>query len=81
MSISFKLKNKEILINDEVFDWGIDEDALKQANELASNPNALKAIHLDIKNYFLECLETYLGFKPTMKQVNEALKNGYIKND
>jgi hypothetical protein len=72
---------KVIFINNEVFDWAIDEDALIQANEFASNTNALKAIHFDIKNYFLECLEDYIGFKLNMKQVNEAIKLGYVQND
>lgn len=85
MRISFKIDEHEgqkvIFINNEMFDWGIDENALSQANEFASNPNSLKAIHFDIKNYFLECLEDHIGFEITMKEVNEALKVGYIEND
>lgn len=83
MKIHFKIveyeNQKVIFIDDEIFDWGIDEDALNQANEFASNPNALKAIHFDIKNYFLECLEEHIGFKITIGEVNEALKAGYIE--
>lgn len=85
MKIPFKIQEqnnqKVILINDEVFDWGLDEEALNQANQISSNPNALKAIHFDIKNYFLECLGEYLGFKPTIKKVIESLKVEHIEND
>jgi hypothetical protein len=85
MKISFKIKKNEgqkaIFVNEELFDWGIDEEALVQANELSSNPNALKAIHNDIKNYFLDCLEEFIGFRPTISQVNEALKIGHMEND
>ncbi len=85
MKIYFKINEYEgqkvIFINNEIFDWGIEEEALDQANEFASNANALRAIHFDIKNYFLECLEQHIGFKPTIKQVTEALKVGYIEDD
>lgn len=85
MKISFEIKKNEnqnvIFINDELFDWGIDEEALFQANQLSSNPSALKAIHIDIKNYFLDCIEELIGFRPTILQINEALKIGYISND
>jgi len=85
MKIPFEIQEldnqKIILINNEVFDWGLDEEALDQANKISSNPNALKAIHFDIKNYFLECIQEYLGFKPTIKQIIESLKVGYIEND
>lgn len=85
MKIPFEISEYEgqkvIFINKEIFDWGIDEEALDQANDFASNANSLKAIHFDIRNYFLECLEEHIGFKMTIKEVNEALKIGYVEND
>lgn len=84
MKINFEIKDyqgeKVIQIDQDIFDWRLDDDALDQANEFASsNPNALNSIHQDIKNYFLECLEEFTGFKMTMKEVNQALKFGYIE--
>ena len=85
MKINIELKeihgNKVILIDGEIFDWGLEEESLEQANQYASNEEILKAIQTDIRKYFLECIGEYLGFVPTMKQVNEALKLGYIEND
>ena len=85
MKIKIEIKklqdNKVIFINDELFDWGIEEDALQQANQYASNDEILKAIHADIKEYFLDCIEQYINFRPTMAQINEGLKIGYIEND
>lgn len=72
---------KVIFIDEELFDWGLDEGALERANEFSSNLQTMEAIHLDIKNYFLECLSEQLGFKPTIKQINKALQDGYIEND
>jgi hypothetical protein len=70
---------KVIAIDGDVFDWGLDEDSLSQANAHASNKEVMKAIHYDIRNYFLDCLSESIGFKPTMKQVNKALELGYIE--
>lgn len=83
--IKVEIKNvddqKVILVDGEIFDWGLDEESLEQANKYANNKQTMSAIHADIKNYFLESIAEYLGFKPTIKQINEALKNGFIEND
>lgn len=85
MKIKFEIKeeqgNKAIFIDNELFDWGIEENALEQANQYASNDEILKAIHTDIREYFLDCIEQYLNFRPTIKQINKSLKVGYIEND
>jgi hypothetical protein len=69
---------KVLFVDGELFDWGIDEEALSLANEQFSNEDAMKAIHTDMRDYFLECLGSVLGFKPTIKQVNLAIKSGFI---
>lgn len=76
--ISFEVmqdENQKILIIDGVaFDWALDDESIEQAN-LQKN---LKAVHGDIQNHFLDSLEEVLGFRPTMKQVNDAIKEGFI---
>ena len=72
---------KVIVIDGEIFDWGIDDDALNQANQYVSNKETMSAIHSDIKNYFLECLSEVLGFEPSIKQINDALELGYINDN
>lgn len=72
---------KILLINGEVFDWALDEEALIQANQYEKNKETMKAIHSDIRNYFLECIAEYLGFKPTIKQLYDGIQKGYIEDD
>jgi hypothetical protein len=74
-----RVENQNVIkIDGDVFDWGLDDDALAQANQHALSKDTMKAIHSDIKNHFLDCLSEHLGFRPTMKQVNKALKEGFI---
>lgn len=77
-SVSQVGDQKVLMIGDDVFDWALDEEALTQANQYALNKGMMKAIHSDIKNHFLDCLAEHLGYKQTMKQVNDALKEGFI---
>jgi hypothetical protein len=83
--ISFEIKEidkqKVIFINGELFDWGLDEESIEQANKYANDKQTISAIHKDVKNYFIDCISEYLGFKPTIKQINKALEKGFIEND
>ena len=67
-----------IVTGGDVFDWGLDDDSIDHANRFSSNKDTMKAIHADIRKYFLESLGEYLGFEVSMKEVNEALRTGYI---
>ena len=77
-SVSQVGDQKVLMIGDDIFDWALDDDALAQANQYAPSKSMMKAVHADIKNHFLDCLTEHLGYKPTMKQVNDALKEGFI---
>jgi hypothetical protein len=83
MKISFVIDRVDdqdvIVVGGELFDWGLDENALSQANIHFSNKETMAAIHADIKNYFLECLSEHLGFSITIGEVNKALKKGFIE--
>ena len=73
-----KVNNQKVLVIDgEVFDWGLDDDSLYQVNQF-KNEETIKAVHADIKNFFLESLIEFLGFKVTMGDVNKALESGHI---
>lgn len=65
---------KVILIDGEVFDWGLDDESIEQANQHSD----LRSIHSQIKSHFLESLGEVLGFLPTIGEVNQALKDGVI---
>lgn len=76
--IPFQQKDGKIFIDEEAFDWDLDDEAIQAANKHAGNPQFMRAIHLDIMEHFLRSLSEVLGFRPSMKQVNEALKAGFI---
>ena len=76
--ISFQHKNGKIFIDGEAFDWELDGDAISEANRHAENPSFMRAIHNDIMNHFLDSLAAVLGFRPSMRQVNESLTRGFI---
>jgi len=67
-----------IVVDDEVFDWGLDDGSISHANRFSSNKETMRAIHDDIRKYFLESLGEQLGFEVSMRDVNEALRVGYI---
>jgi hypothetical protein len=77
-SVSQVEDQKVLMIGDDIFDWALDEDALAQVNQYAPSKSIMKTVHSDIKNHFLDCLAEHLGYRPTMKQVNDALKEGFI---
>ena len=79
-----KTSQKVIFVDDELFDWGIEEEALEQARKFSKNDEGIQtAIHGDIQKYFLDSLSEFLGHTITLKEVNEAIENGFIecKND
>lgn len=61
-----------ILVDGEVFDWGLDDESLEEANLQED----MRSVHMDIMNHLLDSLSELIGFRPTIKQVNEALKKG-----
>lgn len=76
--IDFKQSGDSILIDGERFDWSLDDESIEDANRHANTPEFMRAIHSDIMSHFLESLEAVLGFRPTMKQVNDSLDRGFI---
>ena len=89
MKVSFQIKPhtdeelgsyNAIYIDDKLFDWGLDEESLHKASKFTEKEDVLKkAIHGDIRKYFLDCVEQYIGRRPTIKEVNTAIEAGYIE--
>jgi len=79
--ISFEVSGGKILIDGGVFDWGLDDEAIQDANRHADKEEFMRAIHNDIMEHFLISISEVLGFRPTMKQINEAISRGHISND
>jgi len=77
--IPFEQVGGKIVVDGETFDWDLDDEAIEEANRHADRPEFMRAIHNDIMGHFLSSLSQVLGFSPTMRQVNEALRRGFIK--
>ncbi len=66
-----------IFIDNQYFDFAIDDSALEKVNSLEGEE--LEKVHENIKNYLLTSLAQVLGRAVTMKEVMEAIKTGYIQ--
>ena len=74
-----RIENQDkLFINDELFDWELDEDSIQKVNEIEDEEELIK-IHENIKSYFLSCVEEYTQKKITIKELIEGIKNGYIE--
>lgn len=78
MGFSFEIGEYEgqkvILIDGEVFDWGLDDASIEIANEQED----IRSVHMDIRDHLLDSLEEIVGFRPTMAQINKALRTGSL---
>jgi hypothetical protein len=79
MSFSFEVGESEgqkvIFINGELFDWGLDDASIEMANDQED----IRSVHNDIRDHLLDSLSEVLGFRPTMKQINDALRTGNLQ--
>lgn len=80
--ISFEIRRFDgedrIFVNNQLFDWGIDDDALKDIKKITDDVE-LSQVHENIKQYFLSCLESFVGKKMSIKQVLQAIEIGYVE--
>lgn len=84
MKIKFEIKKQEnqnvLFINDEMFDWQIEEEELDDAIKFANNDEKVKkAIKADIQNFFLSCLSEIINHEITLKELNDAIEKGYLE--
>lgn len=67
-----------IFIDNRLFDWRIDDESINKINLITDNQELIN-VHQSIKEYLLNCLETYLGKSISIKQFYEAIKIGHIE--
>lgn len=65
-----------IFIDNELFDWGVDEEDFKEAMSLG--PEYVRIIQQDIARHFIESLSEFMGRVVTPQEVNEAQATGWI---
>jgi len=79
-----KIKKHEnqnvICVDDNVFDWDVGEQELIEAIKFAENDVNLKdQILKSLRKHFLDSLSEVIGRNITIKELNLALQNGFIK--
>ena len=66
-----------IFIDDQLFDWGIDENAINQINKL-KNLEEIKKVQENIRQYFLQSIGYFLEREVTIKEVFEGIQSGSL---
>jgi transcription termination factor NusB len=66
-----------LFIDNQLFDWGIDEEAIEQIKKI-ENEEDLQKINENIKDFFLECLSSIVGKKMNIKEAYEAIISGQV---
>ena len=69
--------SKNIYVDGELFDWGIDERDFQQVMQ-SRDPRLMIAVQQDIARHFLESLSEFVGRKLTPQDIKEAEKTGWI---
>ena len=71
---------KAIVMNNEVFDWGMDEESLRQAIFMCKTDPEVKSNFLaDIQNNLVVAFSEFVGKPCTLLDINLAIENGYIE--
>lgn len=82
MKVSFEVRSfngeNVIFVNNELFDWAIDPKAIEKINKI-TDPIEIENIHDSIQSFFIESLSCFLEKKITIKEVVDALQEGYIE--
>jgi hypothetical protein len=84
MKIKLEIKKHEnqnvLFVNEDIFDWQIQEEELEDAIKFANNDKEVKkAIKADIQNFFLSCLSEILGKKINLKELNDGIERGFLE--
>lgn len=70
---------KVLFVDGESLDWGLDEESVEIANKSMKNYDDAVSIHADVMEFLLDSLETVVGFRMNIAQVNLALDEGFAE--
>jgi hypothetical protein len=69
-----------LYLNDEAFDYLIDEESLLKAKTYCDQgPNYRKSVYGDILRHFLGSFSTFIGRPVGLKELLQAIKDGEIE--
>lgn len=76
----FKITIKAIVIDGELFDWGMDTNSFNQMRQMIQKHKEMtETVSMSIINHFIECFSDHIGKKITLEEIIDAIKSGYIE--
>lgn len=76
--------SRGIYIDGEHFDWGVDEENFKEAQETARKLGGqtgalyMKSVQESIQRHFMESISEFLGRPVSAEEINKAQQTGLI---
>lgn len=69
-----------IVVDDEVFDWGIDAESIRNAkNMIDQRPDIKESLVMSMLSHFVECFSEFIGRDITLEEINSSIKKGLIE--
>lgn len=69
-----------IVVGNEAFDWGVDEEHFKATALICKNDPEVKDNFLgNIQKHFVSSFSEFLGKDVTLTEINKSLKEGFIE--
>jgi len=69
-----------LAVDNEAFDWGLNEEQYKKAQFVIKNDPEMKENYVgDIQKHFIKSMSEFLGKQVTLKEINDAIEKGFIE--
>lgn len=70
---------KILVVDNEAFDWGLDEDTYQKAKFAIKNDPLMKENFIgNIQKYFVDAFSEFVGKEMTLKEINDAIEKGFL---
>lgn len=71
---------KYLVVDNEVFDWGLDDHAARKAIlACQGQPETIPIFLGDLQQNFLACFSEFIGKEFSLLEVNEAIEKGFLE--